>query len=110
MCDRRIIHALEEIDAKFSDLVASEPFLLGSDRTYNVADFAVNLRARLNTPHFAVDRCIKKGRTRRKTATDLRTTRYSSWNIFQRCRKRIEEIFAWVNTVDGLTETRFRRR
>ena len=103
-------HALDEIDAKRGGPVASGRITLGGDKAYDVADFVGNLRARLITPHIAVDGHITKTGKRRKTAIDRRTTRHPGYDISQRCRKRIEEVFAWVKTVAGLVKTRFRGR
>lgn len=36
-----------------------------------------------------------------KTAIDGHTTRHKSYEISQRCRKRIEESFAWAKTIGG---------
>jgi hypothetical protein len=41
-------------------------------------------------------------------AIDGCTTRHPGYDISQRCRKRIEEIFAWIKTIAGLAKTRFR--
>lgn len=41
---------------------------------------------------------------RRKTAIDARTTCHSGYDIRQRCRKRIEEIFGWIKSSAGLAK------
>ena len=75
---------------------------------YDVTRFVGDLRARRVTLHIARDNHITKTGNRRKTAIDGRTTRRPGYNIFQLCRKRIEEVFAWVKTIAGLAKTRFR--
>ena len=44
----------------------------------------------------------------RRSAIDRRTTRHPGFAASQRCRKRIEEVFAWTKTVAGLRKTRHR--
>jgi IS5 family transposase len=45
----------------------------------------------------------KKSRT-----LDRRTTRHAGYDISQRVRKRIEEVFGWMKTVGGLRKLRHR--
>jgi hypothetical protein len=47
---------------------------------------------------------------RRSPAIDRRTTRDREYAISQQIHKRIEQIFAWINTVGGLRRTRFKGR
>ena len=101
-------HALELIDEERGGPVASGRITLGGDKAYDVADFVGDLRARRVTPHIAIDGHLTKTGKRRKTAIDRRTTRHPGYGISQRCRKRVEEVFAWVKTVAGLSKTRFR--
>lgn len=101
-------HALEEINGKRGGPLASGRITLGGDKAYDVTDFIGDLRARRITPHIAIDGHLTKTGKQRKTAIDRRTTRHPGYDISQRCRKRIEEVFAWVKTVAGLTKTRFR--
>lgn len=51
-----------------------------------------------------------ESRLYRKTKIDGRTTRHPGYEVSQRCRKRIEEIFGWVKTSAGLSKTKFRGR
>jgi hypothetical protein len=44
----------------------------------------------------------------RKSAIDGRTTRHVGYEISQRKRKRIEEIFGWMKTVGGMRKLRHR--
>ena len=54
------------------------------------------------TPHVA------QNDTSRRTATDERTTRHDGYALSQRKRKRVEEVFGWVNTIALQRKTRFR--
>lgn len=76
---------------------------VGADRGYDTRDFVADLRARGAVPHIA--RNVDK---HRRSALDGRTTRHATYEISQRIRKRIEEIFGWMKTVGGLRRTRFR--
>jgi hypothetical protein len=42
------------------------------------------------------------------SAIDARTTRHDGYEISQRKRKRIEEVFGWMKTVGELRKTRHR--
>jgi transposase len=83
---------------------------LGADRAYDVAQFVHDLRARSVTPHIAINGCLTKTGKRRKTAVDARTTRHPGYDISQRCRKRIEEVFGWIKSSAGLAKVKFRGR
>ena len=52
------------------------------------------------TPHIALK---KKSRT-----LDRRTTRHAGYDISQRLRKRIEEVFGWMKTIGGLRKLHHR--
>ena len=45
---------------------------------------------------------------RRRSAVDGRTVRHTGYEISQRIRKRVEEIFGWTKTVASFRKTRFR--
>ena len=44
----------------------------------------------------------------RRSAIDARTTRHSGYDVSQRVRKRIEEIFGWGKDVGPIRKTKFR--
>ena len=71
---------------------------LGADKGYDARDFIGELRGRNITPHVA-----KKvsGKT-----IDERTMRHFGYQISQRIRKRVEEIFGWAKTVGGLAKVK----
>jgi transposase len=83
---------------------------LGADKAYDVEQFVHDLRNRSVTPHIAIDGHLSKSGTPRKTAVDGRTTRHIGYDISQRCRKRIEEVFGWIKSSAGLAKIKLRGR
>ena len=81
---------------------------LGADKAYDAEDFIGDLRQRKVTPHIAVNGSISKTGKVRKTAIDRRTTRHSGYDVSQRTRKRVEEIFGWVKTQAGYETVKVR--
>ena len=75
---------------------------VGGDKAYDTKDFVADLRACQVTPHVA------QNNKRRKSAIDERTTRHPGYEVSQRKRKRVEEIFGWLKTVGLLRKTRHR--
>jgi IS5 family transposase len=73
---------------------------VGGDKGYDTRGFIETLRHLEVTPHIARK---KKSRT-----LDRRTTRHTGYDISQRARKRIEEVFGWLKTVGGLRKLRHR--
>ena len=70
----------------------SRRITIGADKGYDTADFVTMCRRMNVTPHVA----------RRQTSkVDGRTTRHTGYQVSQRIRKRVEEIFGWVKTVGG---------
>jgi hypothetical protein len=51
---------------------------------------------------------VAQNNTNRKSAIDGRTTRHPGYQISQRKRKRIEEIFGWLKSVGLLRKLRHR--
>jgi IS5 family transposase len=83
---------------------------LGADKAYDVTPFVHELRGRSVTPHIAIDGHLSKTGKPRKTAVDGRTTRHAGYDISQRCRKRIEEVFGWIKSSAGLAKVKLRGR
>jgi transposase len=83
---------------------------LGADKAYDVSDFVDALRARRATPHIAINGAVSKTGKVRKTAIDRRTLRHAGYDISQRCRKRIEEVFGWIKAQAGLAKVKVRGR
>ena len=78
---------------------------LGADNAYDTSDFVADLRNRNVTPHIA-----QQITTRRGSNIDARTTRHPGYELSQRKRKLVEEIFGWMKTIGGLRKTRYRGR
>jgi len=86
---------------------------LGADKAYDVRQFVGDLRSRCVTPHIAIDGHVRStARTGkpRSSAVDARTTRHPGYAVSQRCRKRIEEVFAWIKGAAGLAKVKLRGR
>jgi transposase len=83
---------------------------LGADKAYDVRGFIGELRARRVTPHVAVDGHLSSKGVARSTAIDGRTRRHLGYEISQRCRKRIEEVFGWSKASAGLAKIKLRGR
>jgi hypothetical protein len=81
---------------------------LGADKAYDVKGFIGDLRTRKVTPHIAVNGAVSKTGKVRKTAMDGRTLRHAGYEISQRVRKRIEEVFGWVRKPGGLAKAKVR--
>jgi transposase len=76
-------------------LVASLPprrITVAGDKGYDTHGFVEMLRQLDATPHIA---------RKIRSAIDQRTTRHRGYDMSQRVRKRIEEIFGWMKTVGG---------
>jgi IS5 family transposase len=78
------------------------PRTLGADKNYDTRACVAAVRQREVTPHVAQN---TKGR---RSAIDGRTTRHAGYEVSQRIRKRVEEIFGWMKTVGGFRRTRYR--
>jgi len=78
---------------------------LGGDKGYDTHDFVAMLRGRKITPHVAANTKRRGG-----SAIDGRTTRHATYQVSQRIRKRVEEIFGWMKTVGGFRKSRFKGR
>ena len=100
--------ALALIDARAGR--SERRITLGADKAYDVAQFVKDLRARSVTPHIAIDGHVTKTGKRRKTALDGRVTRHAGYEVSQRCRKRIEEVFGWIKSQAGLAKVKLRGR
>jgi hypothetical protein len=72
---------------------------LGADKNYDNKKFVPALKAENVTPHVAA---------KKFTAMDPRTLRSTSYQISQRCRKKVEEIFGWMKTVGCFRKTRYK--
>lgn len=78
---------------------------VGADKNYDTKGFVAACREMGVTPHVAQH--INK---QRGSAIDARTTRSAGYDLSQRVRKRIEEVWGWMKTVGGMRKTRYRGR
>jgi transposase len=74
---------------------------LGADKGYDRGEFHIGLVENGVVPHIAQIEGIHP-------LIDRRTTGRSGYQMSQRKRKRVEEIFGWAKTVGGIAKTRFR--
>jgi transposase len=72
---------------------------LGADKNYDTEDFIETCRTWNVTPHIAC---------RQSTTLDRRTTRHVGYQISQRIRKRVEEIWGWTKTVGEGSKLRYK--
>jgi transposase len=75
---------------------------LGADKGYDARDFVDELRHMEITPHIA------QNGTNRRSAVDERTTRHGGYQLSQKARKRIEEVFGWMKSIGLLRKLRHR--
>jgi transposase len=80
-----------------------ERITLGADKGYDTKDFVSEMRGMNVTPHVSQNTKRAGG-----SAIDGRTTRHEGYQVSQRKRKRIEEVFGWIKTVGTLRKTRHR--
>jgi transposase len=76
---------------------------LAADKAYDTKDFVQEMRGMNVTPHVSQNLKRTGG-----SAIDGRTTRHDGYQVSQRKRKRIEEVFGWIKTVGMLRKTRHR--
>ena len=77
---------------------------VGADKAYDTKDMVSSLRAARITPHIA------RNDTVRRSTIDKRTTRHSGYEISQRKRKRVEEVFGWLKNIGLMRKMRHRGR
>lgn len=78
---------------------------MGGDKGYDTREFVDDLRELQVTPHVAQNQKRRGG-----SAIDARTTRHAGYEVSQKKRKRVEEVFGWLKTVGLLRQTRHRGR
>jgi len=85
------------------DMLAQVPgkrrITVGGDKNYDTKDFVTSCRSITVTPHVA---------RRESSIVDGRTTRHAGYQVSQRIRKRVEEIFGWAKTVGGGRKLRYK--
>ena len=75
---------------------------LGGDKGYDARDFVAELRRMEITPHIA------QNDRNRRSGVDERTTRHVGYEVSQKKRKRIEEVFGWMKSIGLLRKLRHR--
>lgn len=73
---------------------------VGADKGYDTKDFVENLRKLTVTPHVA------QNTTGRSSAIDGRTTCHAGYEMSQRKRKLVEQIFGWLKSIGLMRKTR----
>jgi len=86
--------------AMLEEIPGSRRATVAADKGYDTKDFVASARSLGVTPHVA------QNTSRRSSAIDGRTTRHPGYQLSQRTRKRVEEIFGWMKTVGLLRKTR----
>jgi IS5 family transposase len=77
---------------------------LGADKGYDHNDFVRAVRELKVTPHVVPN----VHATRLRSLIDGRTTRHSGYEVSQRKRKQVEEVFGWSKVVGLLRKLRHR--
>jgi len=75
---------------------------VGGDKGYDTKDFIKDCELLNVTPHVAQNITERRG-----SAINGRTTRHAGYEVSQRKRKLIEEVWGWMKTVGGFRKTRF---
>ena len=73
---------------------------LGADKGYDTKDFVEQMRSLKVTPHVA------QKTSNRSSAVDERTVRHAGYQVSQRKRKIVEQVFGWLKTIALLRKTR----
>ncbi len=76
---------------------------VAADRNYDTHNFVKTMRGLKVTPHVTQNHKKKGG-----SSIDGRTTRHDGYEVSQKFRKRIEEVFGWLKTVGMFRKTRYR--
>jgi len=84
-------------------LEGTQRVTIAADKGYDTKDFVREMRGMNATPQVSQNHKRAGG-----SAIDGRTTRHAGYQISQRKRKRIEEVFGWMKTVGMLRKTRHR--
>ena len=99
-----VVEGNHEVDAALALLAdhAGKNSTVGADKLYDVAEFVNGCRSLGITPHVA------QNDKNRASRIDERTTKQPGYDVSQKKRKRIEEIFGWMKTVGGLRKLKYR--
>jgi transposase len=106
--DVRVTHAVGKAEQTAAASMASaikgkRRVTLGGDKGYDSDELLSELRSMGVTPHIA-----KNDHERRTSSIDQRTVRHIGYEISQRKRKLVEQIFGWGKTVGCLRKMKHR--
>ena len=90
---------VREAAAMLLEVSAPPGSTVGADKAFDVRSFVATVRALDITPHVA---------QKTHSAIDGRTTRHDGYDVSQRKRKLIEQVFGWWKTIAGLRKLRHR--
>src|SRR5882672_4233976 len=91
----------EAAEEMVRDIPGARRITLGGDKAYDVHAFVDTLRNLNVSPHIA-------GKNATYSMIDGRTTRHPGYDLSQKKRKRVEEIFGWLKTIGLMRKTRHR--
>lgn len=74
---------------------------LGADKNYDTREFVKSCRDLNVVPH------VTQNVTNRRSAIDRRTTRHPGYEVSQRKRRRIEQVFGWLKSAANLRKSRY---
>lgn len=74
---------------------------LGADKNYDTREFVKMCRDLNVVPH------VTQNVTNRRSAIDRRTTRHPGYEVSQRKRRRIEQVFGWLKSAANLRKSRY---
>jgi transposase len=95
--------AERDASVKMMERVARAPrSTLGGDKNYDTQEHVKALRALGVTPHVA------QNNRNRRSAIDSRTTTHAGYEISQRKRKCVEQVFGWGKTVGPIRKAKHR--
>lgn len=105
--DAQVTHATGTAEREAALCMATQipggsPITVGADKGYDTKEFVAGLRAIGATPHVA------QNTSGRSSAIDARTTAHAGYQVSQRKRKLVEQIFGWMKTAGGMRKTRHR--
>jgi hypothetical protein len=83
------------------DIPGARRVTVGGDKAYDVREFVDTLRDLNVSTHIA-------GKNAAYSMIDGRTTRHPGYDLSQKKRKRVEEIFGWLKTIGLMRKTRHR--
>ena len=85
-----------------ADQPGGHPITVGADKLYDTQGFVADLCELKATSHVA------QNDSNRRSAIDGRTTRHEGYDVSQRIRRRIEEIFGWGKAIGPIRKTKLR--